>query len=151
MSYDLLVFDPGNAPRDRAAFREWWDRQAEWSENHGYNDPSVTTPELKAWFDEIRQTFPPMNGPHATNDYDNPRLTDYSIGRHVIYAAFAWSVAEDAYPVVRQLAVKHRVGFYDASGDEGDGEINFPGDGLRPPSGGAWREISKQFRELGNQ
>jgi hypothetical protein len=151
MSYDLLVFDPDNPPRDRAAFREWWHHQAEWSEDHGYNDPSVTTPELKAWFDDIRQTFPPLNGPLASNDYDDPRLTDYSIGQHVIYAAFAWSEAENAYPLVRELAVKHGVGFYDASGDEGDGEIHFPGDSLRPPSSGAWREISKQFRETSNQ
>ncbi len=148
MSYDLLVFDPNDAPRNLAAFKEWWHQQAEWGEGHSYDDPAATTPSLRAWFDEIRQTFPPMNGPLASNDYDDARVTDYSIGHHLIYAAFAWTEAENAYPIVRDLAVKHSVGFYDASGDEGDGEIFFPGDVLRAPSGGAWREVAKEFRDL---
>jgi hypothetical protein len=46
MSYDILVFDPAHAPREREAFLEWWDAQAEWSEPHPYNDPAFTTPIL---------------------------------------------------------------------------------------------------------
>jgi hypothetical protein len=155
MSYDLMVFDPLEAPRDRALFKQWYERTTEWSENHSYNDPSVTTVALRAWYEDIRRMFPNMNGPDAPSDEDidqfGHRLADYSIGRHAIYVAFAWSVAEDAYPTVREAAVAHNVGFYDVSGDEGDGEIYFPGDQLRPPSGGTWREISKQFQEMTKQ
>lgn len=143
-----MVFDPVDAPRDRKQFLEWYERATEWSEGHSYDDPAGTTSELRAWFDDIRRTYPPMNGPLASQDYDNLRLTDYSIGHHLIYAAFAWSQAEEVYPLVRQLAVKHAVGFFDASGN---GEIHFPGDQLGPPSGGAWRDVAKNFKEAQKQ
>ncbi len=45
---------------------------------------------------------------------------DYSIGKDVIYAAFAWSTAEEAYDLTQKLAKKHDVGFFDVSGDDGD-------------------------------
>src|SRR5262249_2766257 len=48
------------------------------------------------------------------------KVTDYSFGRSVIYASFAWSEAESAYKEVKELAARHGVGFFDASGDEGD-------------------------------
>jgi hypothetical protein len=73
--------------------------------------------------DDMRTLFPPRNGPLAS-DLDDPKATGHSIGRHVIYSAFAWSVAESAHKWMRQLAVKHRVGFYDVSVDEG--EVLFP-------------------------
>ena len=155
MSYDLMVFDPLDAPRDRTHFIEWFKRTAEWPEGHGYNDPSVTTVMLRGWYDDIRRIFPNMNGPGAPSDEEldryGRRLADYTISKHSIYVTFAWSVAEDAYTTVRETAVAHKVGFYDVSGDEGDGEIYFPGDHLRPPSQGKWREVSKQFQEMTKQ
>ena len=119
-----MVFDPDVAPRDREGFVRWYDTQTEWAEGHSYDDPRVTAPALANWFAEISQTFPPMNGPFASDDYDNPRVTDYSIGRSVIYAAFAWSQADAAFEAVDRLAAKHGVGFFDASSEQGD--IRFP-------------------------
>ena len=149
MSYDLLVFEPTAAPRTREEFRVWWLAQSEWSEGHSYDDASVTSERLKLWYQDIEAEWPCLNGPcFQERNLDSPKLTDYSIGKVVIYACFAWTEAENAYPVVRALAVKHGVGFYDVSGDEGDGEIHFPGDALREPSDGSWRNIAKQFREL---
>ena len=156
MSYDLMVFDSEDAPRDRKKFKEWYDRTTEWSEGHDYNDPNATTSQLRAWYEEIRQTYPNMNGPGSPSDEElmtpglEVRLADYSFARHSIYVTFAWSEAEIVYPLFRDLAVKYGVGFYDVSGDEGDAEIYFPGNRLRPPSGGKWREISKQFQEMTN-
>ncbi|MFC3717029.1 hypothetical protein ACFONC_12775 [Luteimonas soli] len=123
MSYDLMVFDPTAAPKERESFMAWYDKQTEWSEEHSYDDPVVTAPALQAWFQEMIQFFPPMNGPLAV-DSDASEVTDHSIGKSVIYCAFAWSVAERAYNKTRELAVKHRVGFFDVSSDEG--EILFP-------------------------
>ena len=149
MSYDLLVFDPSAAPRDRAEFLEWWNEQSEWQEGHSYDDASITTPNLQAWYEELEREWPCLNGPGFRDEnLDSPQLTDYSIGKHMIYAGFAWPQAENAYEAVRRLAVKHEVGFYDVSGDEGDGEMYFPGYQLRPPSGGAWRRIAQEFRDL---
>jgi hypothetical protein len=67
MSYDILVFDPAHAPREREAFRQWWDEQAEWSEPHPYNDPAFTTPSLRAWFMEMIERFPALSGPYAAS------------------------------------------------------------------------------------
>jgi hypothetical protein len=123
VSYDLMVFDPTVAPRERVDFMRWYELQTSWSEGHTYDDPVVSSPSLQAWFDEMRQLFPPMNGPFASGSSDSAQ-TDHCIGRHVIYSAFAWSVAESAYTKTRELAIKHRLGFYDVSGDVG--EILFP-------------------------
>src|SRR6202522_3223646 len=124
MSFDLTVFEPNAPPSDRAGFLHWFDQQAEWSEEHGYNDPDVCSPALRSWFDEMRQTYPPMNGPFASDDYDNPKVSDYCIGRTIIYVGFAWSQAKDAYALMFNLARKHRVGFYYTSAD--DGEVWMP-------------------------
>lgn len=119
-----MVFDPSAAPREREQFLAWYDAQTKWAEDHSYDDPQVTTAALASWFADISRTFPPMNGPFASGDFDNPKVTDFCIGKSVIYAAFAWSQAERAYEAVTHLAAEHSVGFYDVSSD--DGEIRFP-------------------------
>lgn len=127
MSYDLMVFRKEAAPTTRKEFMEWFDAQAEWEEDHDYMDPKVTSPELSNWFMEMIETFPALNGPHATEDYENPNVTDYSIGKDVIYAGFGWPVAVESYQKMTELAAKHGVGFFDASGNEG--HIYFPENG----------------------
>ncbi len=119
-----MVFDPYAAPRGRDEFLSWYNEQTEWSEGHSYDDPQVTTPALASWFKEMSQAFPPMNGPFASGDDDDPRVTDYSIGKAIIYVAFAWSQAEVAFEAVDRLAAKHGVGFFDVSAEQG--EIRFP-------------------------
>jgi hypothetical protein len=129
MSYDLMVFKGEAAPKVRKDFMEWFAIQAEWSEGHSYDDPANTSPELRNWFMEMIKTFPAMNGPFANNDDDDDDylISDYCIGRDVIYVAFAWSVAEQAYDKMVELAKKHGVGFFDVSNDDGD--ILFPENG----------------------
>lgn len=146
MSYDLAVFEPSSAPRGRAAFLEWYGGQTRWEEPHGYCNPAVASPNLRRWYEAMVAEFPNMNGPDVSDDDFSSRHSDYSIGTNFIYASFAWSEAEDAYEVTRGLSVAHGVGFYDVSGDDGDGEIYFPGDELRPPSQGGWRRIAAEFR-----
>ena len=96
----------------------WYRRQTEWAEGHGYDNPEVCSPELRAWFLEMISYYPPMNGPYASEE-DSPKVTDYSVGRSVIYAAFAWSEAERAFKTMFSLAKKHRVGFFDVSARDG--------------------------------
>src|ERR1700692_1696423 len=124
MTFDLAVFEATAIPPDRAGFLAWFARQAESPEEHGYNNPDVCSPALRNWFDEMRQSYPPTNGPFATDDYDNPKVTDYGVGRDMIYAAFAWSEVETAHDTALQLARRHRVGFYYVSAD--DGEVWMP-------------------------
>jgi hypothetical protein len=124
MSYDLMVFRKEAAPKTRTDFMKWYEDQTEWTEEHSYDDPANTSPELRNWFMEMIQTFPAMNGPFASEDDDNLNVSDYSIGKDVIYVAFAWSLAEQAYNKMVELAEKHGVGFFDVSSDNGD--ILFP-------------------------
>jgi hypothetical protein len=127
MSYDLMVFRKEAAPKTRTDFMKWYQDQTEWTEEHNYDDPANTSTELRNWFMEMTQTFPAMNGPFASDDDDNPNVSDYSIGKDVIYVAFAWSLAEQAYTTMLKLAEKHGVGFFDVSSDNGD--ILFPDNG----------------------
>lgn len=122
MSYDLMVFERTKAPQKRKEFLVWYDKESEWSEEHGYDDPAVTSPALRNWYEEMIKTFPNMDSPDAEVEDDDAEahLTEYGIGHNVIYAAFAWSVAEEAYEKVKALAQKHGVGFYDVSNDDGD-------------------------------
>ncbi len=125
MSYDLMVFRPDIAPRTRPEFMNWYFNETEWAEEHCYDDPAVTTDNLKSWFLEMITSYPTMNGPYSNEeDVDNDFVTDYSVGKNIIYAAFAWSLAEQAYEKMKALAEKHNVGFFDASADNGD--ILFP-------------------------
>jgi hypothetical protein len=114
-----MVFDASAAPRAKKAFMGWYEKQTEWQESHGYNDPAIPAPALRSWFREMIETFPPMNGPLASDDPDNPKVADYSLGRSVIYCAFAWSEAKAARKLAKELAAKHAVGFFDLSA-EGD-------------------------------
>ncbi|AVP96852.1 hypothetical protein C7S18_06390 [Ahniella affigens] len=122
MSYDLMVFAPSAAPKKRAAFLDWYDEQSEWEEDHSYDNPDVSTPALRAWFMDMIKSFPALNGPFAANDSADTEAagTDYSIGRSVIYAAFPWSKAEQAYETMFALAEKHGVGFFNASSEQAE-------------------------------
>jgi hypothetical protein len=125
MSYDLMVFRPDIAPRTRTEFMDWYADQTQWKEEHSYDDPAVTSHNLEKWFLEMINSYPAMNGPYAKDeDADNEFVTDYSVGKNVIYTAFSWSLAEQAYEKMKSLAQKHEVGFFDASADDGD--ILFP-------------------------
>ena len=118
-----MVFDASAAPRGRTAFDAWYDHQTEWSEGHSYDDPAVTTPALQRWFMEIIEHFPPMNGALTAGSYEST-VTDYSIGKVVIYSAFASSQGSSGYVAAKALARKHGLGFFACS--EPEGELLFP-------------------------
>jgi hypothetical protein len=130
MSYYLMVFEKTAAPKNRAEFMKWFEEQTLWAEDHDYNDPKATSNDLRNWFMEIIKTFPQMNGPHAPSDEEIEKMenesyiTDYSVGKNIVYAAFAWSLSNEALETVIKLANKHKVGFFDVSAE--DGEIIFP-------------------------
>jgi hypothetical protein len=114
VSYDILAFDPAAVADDD--FPAWWQVQSQWPEGHSYDKPEVTTPNLRAFYSELIQTFPPMNGPDAVTDEDldrdpelESRMTDYSIGTSLIYGAFAWSQARTGQAAFTALAAKHGV------------------------------------------
>lgn len=122
MSYDLAVFDPRAELRQREAFERWYDERTEWEDGLNYNDPSNATPQLQAWFHELRQTFIPMNGPLSPSEEETTgaeKFADYTISTDIIYVAFSWSAVDEAHSLCKRLAQKYRVGFLDASSFEG--------------------------------
>ncbi|QHC35866.1 hypothetical protein [Komagataeibacter xylinus] len=116
-----MVFDPAAAPRDRTEFLAWYRQQMK-----DAGDGSATTPALNAWYGDMCRTFPDMDSVELeASDDAGSYMTDYSSTTpHMIYAAFAWSVAEEAHALMRELAIRHQVGFFDVSAT--DGEILFP-------------------------
>jgi len=128
MSYDLMVFEKSKAPATKKEFMTWYNELTEWAEDHSYNDISISSPALEKWYREMLTFFPAMNGPDAASDEEidadeesgESRISDYCIDRDAIYVAFAWSQAKNAYNKVTELAKKHDVGFFDASGAAGD-------------------------------
>ena len=125
MSYDLMVFNPKTAPKSEPEFLEWYGKQTEWTEDHSYDDPKVSSTELRNWFIDMITEFPALNGPYSTTESEEliGNETDYSVGIDVIYSSFQWPAADKAYSKMLEIARKHKVGFYDASGD---GNIMFP-------------------------
>jgi hypothetical protein len=163
MSYDLMVFDTNSAPKSKAVFQTWYDRQVQWTEGHSYDDPKVCSPALTGWFDEMRLIFPPLNGPYALSDNEFDRrckedknfeskLTDYSIGKSVIYVSTVGKEAMLAEETARRLADKHKIGLYNPQ----SGETIFFDDKRRfdlttnshDKSGACWDDIRKALDGL---
>jgi hypothetical protein len=120
VSYDLMVFVPAAPPADRAGFMAWFDAQVKWDEDRDYSDPTGTDDALRAWFLEMIGRYPAMNGPYATEDFAHPEtIAGYTIGRSLIYIDFRWSALQDAYRATLELAMKHRLGFFDVSAEDG--------------------------------
>ena len=124
-----MVFEPDAVPRGHAEFVDWCLQRTRWSEDHGYDDPTLSSEHLRAWFVDMIQIFPPMNGPFAKEQplQDEASSTDYAIGADFIYSSFAWSKAEAAYMTVARLAEKHKLGLFNAS-SSGE-EVWVPEDG----------------------
>ena len=124
-----MVFEPAAAPKDHSGFLEWYDAQTKWNEGHSYNDPSVTSARLQAWFLDVVRVFPPLNGVHSEKEppEDEATAADYSIGRQMIYIGFAWSKTELSYQTTFDLVIKHDLGFFNVSSQ--DEEVWLPAEG----------------------
>jgi hypothetical protein len=117
MSYDVFAFDAVGAPADDASLVAWFKDQAEWSEPHSYDDASVTTPALQAFYRELITTYPPLNGPDTPEFDDDIEFADYSIGYSIVYVGFGWSMAQQARDAFLRLGAKHQVGVCEISED----------------------------------
>lgn len=106
MGYNLMVFEPAAAPKEAAPFLAWYAQQTDWNDTDDYDDYDSTTPRLRAFFLDMVATHPPINGPLAADELDDSdiRLTDYSIGRDIIYLGGSWENADTALALALQLA-----------------------------------------------
>ena len=122
-----MVFAKEAAPRTRADFLEWFDRQME-----GEDEGEITSdsPAMQAWQQEMLAVFPDMND-LDDDELEKGKWGEYSTTTAGIYVSFASSQEELAYKTVKALAAKHGVGFFNVSAD--DGEIIIPADGTDAP------------------
>jgi hypothetical protein len=118
MGYGLAVFEPKQELRDRRTFLDWWEMRTSWKDGLDYNNPSNATPKLRAWFDAMLPTFPPLNGPMRTTNVLEGGTgweADYTIARELIYVEFPSGKGGVAYETCKHLAAQFSVGFFEAS------------------------------------
>lgn len=127
MSYDLMVLDKHKRFKTQEEFLNWYDEQSEGHLDVDGNDYRNAIPSLQSWFLEMKDIVRPMNGEFAPPDDEvdsgEYHEADFCITKYYIHAAFAWSDAERVYPIVKELARKHDVAFFDASGS---GDVIYP-------------------------
>lgn len=124
MSYDIAVFEPSADLRDRATFLTWYKARTQWGPR-AY-DPTNATPRLQSWFNEMIQTFPPMNTPNRPSTHDTERwskVIDYVFADDMIYVAISGGRATIGREIITRVAGKHGVGVFELS-DAGD--VLFP-------------------------
>lgn len=119
MGYNLMIFEPSAAPTERGPFLAWYEQQVDWNDTDDYDDYEATTPRLRAFFLDMVATHPPISGPLAADEPDDSdiRLTDYSIGRDIIYFGGSWKNADNALALALQLAEKHGLGVFDTTSE----------------------------------
>jgi len=124
MSYDIAVFEPNDDLRHRATFLAWYKSRVQWGPR-AY-DPTHATPRLQSWFNEMIQTFPPMNTPNRPSMQDSERwskVIDYVFAGDMIYVAISGGRATIGRDLITRAAGKHGVGVFEMS-DAGD--VLFP-------------------------
>lgn len=128
MSYDVMVFEGSKAPRTKEEFLEWYDKQTQWGEGHGYDDISVASPKLQSFYKALLESYKTLEECDGSEE-DGRCLLSSAIGRDIIYLCFPRGTDIDYYEEIMDLADDYGVGFYDASGGcevvFADGEIIF--------------------------
>ena len=59
MRYDLMGFEKSKAPEGEKDFLSWYREQTEQVDEHGYDNPSVSSPALQEFFYILKDIFPP--------------------------------------------------------------------------------------------
>lgn len=116
MSFDLLVFDPAQAPRLRGAFLDWF-RAGTLLAGHDYNSPGHLTPPLRQFYARLEPLFPPHSGFACAPPLSS---ADYCFAEGFIYLSFRHDAADPAYRTVLHLAHDTGVGFFNAASDWGE-------------------------------
>jgi hypothetical protein len=121
LSYDLVVFDPAAAPRDRASFLDWAKYALSAADGQSRSDLAATSSTLSAWHNGMCRMFPAGDGPRAHDPFSTQatRNATYRFASHAILAGFHWEVSGAALHHAKKLALTHGVGLFDVSGADG--------------------------------
>ena len=114
MSFDVAIFDmQATGITTRADFTQWYEKFTDWTAGRDYDTAEGSTEPIAGFFEAISQTYPSMNSTLADEDdsfFDDPKVTDYSVGIDGIYAAVSYSQAEEFLAEVMKLAPQFEVG-----------------------------------------
>ncbi|MEO0612906.1 MAG: hypothetical protein AAFY83_06305 [Pseudomonadota bacterium] len=120
MSFDLTFFLATAAPKNADEFDEWLDAD----DDVEMIDPKNLSKTLKAWYDQVKVNYPPLNGPDAAydDDLENPNVIDYYFSKDRIETGITYSTSQNAVEELLTAAGKHGIGVFDPQ----DGSVYFP-------------------------
>lgn len=115
MSYDLMVFDKNNVPKESSKFMDWYWRSMELE---CVEDIAYASEGLQKFFHLVREIFPPIDGPFALEGRGDEGqgmeacCCGYGIREDMVYLTLPYSVSQFAYNTVKRAAYFAGVGFY---------------------------------------
>ena len=125
MSFDLFVFERRSCINTSLDIFSYQEKFTEYTEDKDYNSLNGCSDVISSWAKKMFEKFPPMNGEYAPSDEiayateeSENHLTDYSLGKHGVYCAFSYSVAEEALVYIKSIADEYKVGFYDIQSND---------------------------------
>ena len=125
MSFDLFVFERKETIKTSLDVFFYLETFTEYKEEKDYHSLLGCSDCITNWAKKMFEKFPPMNGEYAPPDEiayaseeSENHLTDYSLGKHGVYCAFSYSVAEEALEYIKSIADEYKVGFYDIQSNE---------------------------------
>ena len=114
MSFDQLVVDPARVPCDsHEAFMRWYDEV--FPEQSAVEDVSECTEAIAAFYNEITESMPDLNGPDFDEDEDEDDAAEYDLQADSVYLACSWMPGADE--LAPTLARKHQLAYVDVGGD----------------------------------
>ncbi len=128
MSFDLFVGSPNTRIVRTKDLLAYYGTETDWDSGPA-RDGGPIDPRIEQFAKELATAWPPMNpaGPlqEVAGD-DDDRATGYSFGPTSVYLDFRWSCSSEAYEKVRDLALHHRLLFFNCSGEEWINGISSP-------------------------
>lgn len=121
MTYIVALFDNTVVEHTKEAILAWYREETSWQKDIDYfNYRTVHSLDMKLCFAELMQIFPPMLGelaPSADKIDNDPKLeekvAEYTFTESMIYMVFSKSKEIEACALLKKLANKHHVGYFD--------------------------------------
>ena len=125
MSFDLFIFERRKNIKTSLDVFAYQEEFMEYNEDKDYDSLNGCSDIVSSLAKKMFEKFPPMNGEYAppdeaafaSEDSEN-HLADYSLGKHGIYCAFSYHVAEEALEYVKSIAQEYEVGVYDMQSND---------------------------------
>jgi hypothetical protein len=118
VSYDLIAFDPTEAPADRLEFLDWIQRAFRSTDGNTNADIATLSLGLQAWHREMRERYPHDYDPHAwpPGTYSVSKHASYRFTKHAVSVSVAWDDTGPAFHRAKKAAMACGLGLFEVSG-----------------------------------